>query len=463
MKTIELENWAPIPGDPQHVQYVGPRTAQEVFEELSHRLDSIGYLPDEYFLLDDYWQNGREIPKDADLFCTTDYGESEGIYLDIYLKWYEDGKPITKSFITGKTLGDTGSDLDRMFLIGSAVTKAFHGDGGSYSRYLQIGGNKNPEGCVLHLNAEEKRLLLDALVEKRTDLEDKVLGIDRIIRRMTDSITEYIDEVGQRPANMSDLDRAMLAIQDGDLKVFRDSLPKVQEHIGELLVQAAGRPGMAGRKMSLLALTEAKSIPNDIYLAACKEAVNTADLERVLTFTDQADLCVRDMDPAIYGDVIAYAYHNNHRNISGALLEHCTPEQISQAKSTVLGEAALEGDLQTMTALVKKGIDSTSRSREILNRLYANHNGWMAEALLRDGMKVDLSNVAILHDRIEEGELKGATLLVDLGMDFEEYLRWKDHFMATTSGHDDTLQSLKEHWENTTAAKDQDCSGQVLD
>ena len=39
----------------------GQRTAQEVFEELKHRLEIQGYLPDEYFLLDSLWENGREI------------------------------------------------------------------------------------------------------------------------------------------------------------------------------------------------------------------------------------------------------------------------------------------------------------------------------------------------------------------------------------------------------------------
>ena len=73
----------------------------------------MGLMPDEYFLLDREWENGREIPKGADIFCTTDYGESEGAYVDVYLKWYEDGKPITKSFATGKTLGEAGYDLDR--------------------------------------------------------------------------------------------------------------------------------------------------------------------------------------------------------------------------------------------------------------------------------------------------------------------------------------------------------------
>ena len=55
MKKIELEQWEPFPGDPRRMQYAGQRVAQEVFEELKHRLESMGYLPDEYFL----WHSGR--------------------------------------------------------------------------------------------------------------------------------------------------------------------------------------------------------------------------------------------------------------------------------------------------------------------------------------------------------------------------------------------------------------------
>ena len=101
MDIIELERWKPSEEDPRRLAYAGQPTAEEVFQELKHRLEGMGYLPDEYFLMDDEWENDREIPKDADIFCTTDYGESEGVYLDVYLKWYEDGKPVTKSFITG--------------------------------------------------------------------------------------------------------------------------------------------------------------------------------------------------------------------------------------------------------------------------------------------------------------------------------------------------------------------------
>ena len=66
MKPIELERCEPAPDNPRRKVYAGQRTAQEVFEELKHRLEGMGYLPDEYFLLNREWENGREIPKDAD-------------------------------------------------------------------------------------------------------------------------------------------------------------------------------------------------------------------------------------------------------------------------------------------------------------------------------------------------------------------------------------------------------------
>ena len=74
-------------------------------------------------------------------------------YVDVYLKWYEDNKSITRSFATGKTLGDSGYDLDKMFLVGSAITKAFHGEGW---------GNEKA-GTVLCLEAEEKKALAETL------------------------------------------------------------------------------------------------------------------------------------------------------------------------------------------------------------------------------------------------------------------------------------------------------------
>ena len=57
---------------------------------------------------------------------------------------------MIKSFATGKTLGESGSDMDRMFLISSAITKAFHGEQGAYARYRQMeDGTKAEAWCSI--------------------------------------------------------------------------------------------------------------------------------------------------------------------------------------------------------------------------------------------------------------------------------------------------------------------------
>ena len=74
MNPIELEIWKPKEDDPRYVECAGQREAAAVFAELKQRLDSRGMLPDEYFLMDTEWGNGREIPKGADVFVAVDYG-----------------------------------------------------------------------------------------------------------------------------------------------------------------------------------------------------------------------------------------------------------------------------------------------------------------------------------------------------------------------------------------------------
>ena len=185
MKPIELERWMPSASDPCALEYAGQRTAREVFEELKHRLEDLGYLPDEYFLLDSRWKDGQEIPKGADIFCATDYGASEGIYVDVYLNWREDGRPITEDFITGKTLGENGKDLDRMFLIASAITKAFHGDRTTYERYTPLGKQSQLEGGIYYMSGEERRAVIDALAMRREQLIGDTVQTEQLLRRMT--------------------------------------------------------------------------------------------------------------------------------------------------------------------------------------------------------------------------------------------------------------------------------------
>ncbi len=68
MKQIEFERWEPDAENPCKLKYAGQRKAEDVFHELEAQLDSVGYLPDEYFTMDWRWEHGRQIPKGADFF-----------------------------------------------------------------------------------------------------------------------------------------------------------------------------------------------------------------------------------------------------------------------------------------------------------------------------------------------------------------------------------------------------------
>lgn len=216
MKQIEFERWDPDAENPRKLNYAGQRTAEEVYQELKARLDSVGYLPDEYLLLDIRWQNGREMPRDADFFCRTDYGGSEGIYLDVFLYWDEDGQRKTEHFMTGKTLGESGADLDRMFLISSAITKAFRGDNSVHARYMVVGAQPEPEETmVLNLSPDEQRLVAQALAEQRIRLGSQAEGEEKLLRRMVGNVTEYMDAAGLSN-HLDENDRALLAQHDGE-------------------------------------------------------------------------------------------------------------------------------------------------------------------------------------------------------------------------------------------------------
>ena len=215
MKQIEFERWEPDAENPRRLTYAGQRTAEDVFHELETQLDSVGYLPDEYFTMDWRWEHGRQIPKGADFFCKTDYGGSEGIYLDVYLEWQEGDKPKKECFITGKTLGESGADLDRMFLISAAITKAFRGDNSVHARYMMAGENPaSAETMTLHLSPDEQRLVAQALAEQCIRLGPRAEGEEKLLRRMVGNVAEYMDAAGLLD-RLGENDRALLDQHDG--------------------------------------------------------------------------------------------------------------------------------------------------------------------------------------------------------------------------------------------------------
>ena len=457
MNVIELERWKPSEVDPRKLEYAGQPAAQEVFEELKHRLKGMGYLPDEYFLMDDHWKDGREIPKDADIFCTTDYGASEGVYLDVYLKWYDENqkKNITKSFITGKTLGKNGNDLDRMFLISSAITKAFHGDHATHARYMKIGGVEDDTGgAVVHLSQQEQKVIIEALVEQRERQEQAMGQTEQLLRRMTGSITEYVNAVGMRPLRMSDFDKAVLAIQDGELEAFQKYAARVPYQQEEtLLVEAAGRPGAVGRKMTELLMQDRCNIDYTAYCNACKRAIDINDSEKVLSMMVRAQTSVPQLEPSFFGEMASYA-HSDHRFIAKEIINRCGEKQIAAASSRLLEQFAADKDFRTLSALVEKGISGGSSVWRTLHMLtYEGRDSWIAEELLEKRMWVDVNDYSTLHACVQNDAVGVCKLLLDGGMDFDQYRQWAQ--TRPCAGHEETLQALADHWSEMQAEMEQ--------
>ena len=145
----------------------------------------------------------------------TDYGGSEGIYLDVFLEWYEDSQRKTEHFMTGKTLGESGADLDRMFLISSAITKAIRGDNSVHARYMVAGRQPEPaETMSLNLSPDEQRLVAQALAEQCIRLGPRAEGEEKLLRRMVGNVAEYMDAAGLLD-RLGENDRALLDQHDG--------------------------------------------------------------------------------------------------------------------------------------------------------------------------------------------------------------------------------------------------------
>ena len=402
------------------------RSGQEVYEELKHRLEGMGYLPDEYFLLDDVWEDGKVVPRDADLFCTTDYGASEGIYLDVRLIWYgEDGKPVIKTFATGKTLGESGSDMDRMFLISSAITKAFHGEHGAYARFQRLEDGTEADGAVLHLSPKERRVVMDALLEQRIRQEAQMTSTEQLLRRMTGSITAYMDEVGARPLRMSTADRAVLAVRDGELYAFSSLALQVMlpEEYGRLLTAAAGRPGAVGRRMTKLMLGRKAPYPEDVWLDACKRAVDTGDLQRVQMMLDRTMDKVDNPSPSLPGEVLQYAYLQNPA-MGSELIRRAAPEQVAAAPSKLLCAAAYARDLPMLTELLQKGLQPGDHAAPLLLPLLTAYDGQRVAHLLKDSLRVRPEDYDAMNVCLREHAPEAAEALLGQGMKLDGYLAW---------------------------------------
>ena len=446
MDIIELEHWVPDPESPGRLKYAGQPVALDVFMELKYRLESMGNLPDEYFLINMDWEKGRKIPKGAYIFCTTDYGASEGVYIDVYLKWYEDGKPITKTFITGKTLGENGNDLDRMFLISSAITKAFHGENAAHSRHDRVNGQEDKGGSILHLSMREQDTVISALVEQRERQESSLCQTEQLLRRMTGGITGYMSLIGQRPLHMSETDRALIAIRDGDLGEFKELLPRIteQENLDGLLLEAARRPGAVGRKMAML-LLEGHQYTESVYKQVCEKAVEAVDSEKTALLQEQASAHTDKLSPDFFGNLARYACRwPGVWFLAEQIMERCSQEEVLAAPEDLLEIWAVCGEMGVPKVMARAGVNGDHVLRPMIGSGRRNAE-WELQILLDFGMKISPGNYDALKACVEHRRTDIGKLLIDHGMDFEAFafqVKGQDSVIGS-----DTYIELAEHWQ----------------
>ena len=134
------------------VQANTPQLAAGKFIDIKKILTEEGLCPEEYFTLS--YPTGchadEPFPEISGLFCNAQWGGSEGIYLDIAINVFDSEEKNYKqiSFITGKTLSESGDAFDRMQYIGGYIYRLLMGDGNVHARYILLQNSRQDKAAL---------------------------------------------------------------------------------------------------------------------------------------------------------------------------------------------------------------------------------------------------------------------------------------------------------------------------
>ncbi len=229
-------------------------------------------------------------------------------------------------------------------------------------------------------------------------------------------------------------------------------LPQVLKHWDDLLTQSAVRAGVFGRKMMLLLMASCDHFGNESYLLASKLAVKTGDVERLRFLMDQAETYTLEMEPGFVGRMIRDAYSLNPY-IGREMMDHATNEQIAAAPAELMLAAAYIRDSRAAFTLARKGIDITGRASEVIRQYAQRGDAWELEQLIKDGMKIQPTNLSALKACVQSDLLGSAKLLLEKGTDYERFLSW-----AKTIGYElstTAAAELSEYWEQLDPGRTQ--------
>ena len=187
MRKIETDIWVPNEEKKGWVKYAGQRKVREVWEELCTVLKEEGLYPPEYFLLGRDFENRELFPKLADVYCFTRWGSNEGIYIDVNMLVTDEEEKNYKQihFATGKSLGETEEEFDRMNYIAGHIYRLFMGYGSIHARYMLLPGK---ESQLTH-----KKLLECAEYEAVTQMKQRMFSANS--EGEMQPISDYADEL----------------------------------------------------------------------------------------------------------------------------------------------------------------------------------------------------------------------------------------------------------------------------
>lgn len=204
--TLDTQIYAPA-GDGIHLKLVGMMKAEETFKALKYHLESVGLLPDEYFS-GGLYDKKQELPKYYEAICNTNWGGSEGIYIDISLLYREDDMGELKFFklATGKTLGQSGDDFILMSRIAAECSMMLNG----FGAVVKVTETKQErerriESCVnmvcnyRDFSDEQKAIIRSGLVQNLSVEDVKTYAYPKLTtEEMENMLSDLIKEKGNQ-------------------------------------------------------------------------------------------------------------------------------------------------------------------------------------------------------------------------------------------------------------------------
>ena len=150
----------------------------------------------------------------------------------------------------------------------------------------------------------------------------------------------------------------------------------------------------------------------------------------------------------------------------GSIMNTLTGSVIDDEMYDDLEEQLILADVggEVAVDLVDKGVRPGDEVAGILRTLTGQHQEWMAERLLEHGMPVEPDNYDALYACVSNQAVGAAKLLLDRGIDLEQYQLWAEH-RPKGDGYTETMEELAAYWselQNSTQPEDSPMKGMNL-